>query len=161
MVGAEFPQEITVMTNRLVKLSVYLLLLCVIAEAGVSARTNDEQSKSKIDLITVEELKNKVTANEPLLIIDVRSSESYANSKSKIKGALHYNVRKLKYRLGFPPLKNVPKDREVITYCACPSEESAISAAKVLLENGFKRVRALKGGWIEWQKATGPVEPRQ
>jgi len=149
------------MANRLIKVSVHLLLLCVIVEAGVPARTNDEQSKSKIDLITVEELKSKVAANQPLLIIDVRSSESYANSKSKIKGALHFNVRKLKYRLGFSPLKDVPKDREVVTYCACPSEESAISAAKVLLENGFKRVRALKGGWTEWQKATGPVESRQ
>ena len=148
------------MTNRLFKVSVHLLLLCVIVEAGVSARANDEQNKAKVDLITVEELKNKVSANEPLLIIDVRSSESYANSRAKIKGALHFNVRKLKYRLGFPPLKDVPKDREVVTYCACPSEESAISAAHVLLENGFKRVRALKGGWTEWQKATGPVEPR-
>ena len=124
----------------------------MIVEAGVSARTNDEQSKSKIDLITVEELKTKVAANEPLLIIDVRSSESYANSRSKIKGALHFQVRKLKYRLGFPPLKDVPKDREVVTYCACPSEESAISAAQVLRENGFKRVRALKGGWTGWQR---------
>jgi rhodanese-related sulfurtransferase len=149
------------MANRLIKVSVHLLLLCMIVEAGVSARTNDEQSKSKIDLITVEELKTKVAANEPLLIIDVRSSESYANSRSKIKGALHFQVRKLKYRLGFPPLKDVPKDREVITYCACPSEESAISAAQVLRENGFKRVRALKGGWTGWQKATGPVEPKR
>ena len=149
------------MANRLIKVSVHLLLLCMIVGAGVSARTNDEQSKSKIDLITVEELKTKVAANEPLLIIDVRSSESYANSHSKIKGALHFQVRKLKYRLGFPPLKDVPKDREVVTYCACPSEESAISAAHVLLENGFKRVRALKGGWAGWQKATGPVEPRR
>jgi len=158
--GAELPKEKTVMVNRKRTVGIRLILLCVIFQAGVSARAIDEK-KNAVELITVEELKTKVAANEPLLIIDVRSSESYANSQSKIKGALHFNVRKLKYRLGFPPLKNVPKDREVITYCACPSEESSIAAAKVLLENGFKRVRALKGGWTEWQKATGPVEPRR
>jgi rhodanese-related sulfurtransferase len=115
---------------------------------------------TKVDLITVDELKNKVSAKEQVLILDVRSSESYANSRLKIKGALHFNVRKLKFRLGFPPLKDVPKDRVVVTYCACPSEEASIAAAKVLLDNGFKNVKALKGGWIEWQKANGPVEPR-
>ena len=148
------------MVNRKRTVGIRLILLCVIFQAGVSARAIDEK-KNAVELITVEELKSKVAANEPLLIIDVRSSESYANSRAKIKGALHFNVRKLKYRLGFPPLKDVPKDREVVTYCACPSEESAISAAQVLLENGFKRVRALKGGWTGWQKATGPVEPRR
>ena len=115
---------------------------------------------TSIELITAAELKSKLTTNEPVVIIDVRSSQSYASSDSKIKGAIHINVRKLKFRLGFPPLKDVPKDREVVTYCSCPSEHSAIQAAQVLLGNGFKRVRALKGGWQEWQKASGPTEPR-
>jgi rhodanese-related sulfurtransferase len=33
--------------------------------------------------------------------------------------------------------------------------------AQLLLENGFKQVRALKGGWDAWVKAAGPVEPKQ
>lgn len=127
--------------------------------ASFGAGVNDEK-KSPIDLITVDELKTKVNANEPILIIDVRNQESYANSDSRIKGAIHVNARKLKYRLGFAPFKDVPKDREVVTYCACPSDESSIHAAQVLLESGFKRVRALKGGWHEWRKASGPVERR-
>ena len=118
------------------------------------------QKPTAVDLISVEELKAKFTANEAVVIIDVRGSESYANSDSKIKGAIHVNVRKLKFRLGFAPLKDVPKDREIVTYCACPSEEASIKAAQILLENGFKRVRALKGGWQEWQRAAGATEPR-
>jgi hypothetical protein len=31
----------------------------------------------------------------------------------------------------------------------------------VLLENGFKRVRALKGGWAAWLQASGKVEPKK
>lgn len=143
-------------------------LILVIAFAIVSPLTitmstlaNYEKKPSQtVYLITADELKSKVSANEPIVIIDVRGSESYANSDSRIKGAIHVNVRRLKYRLNFAPLKDVPKDREVVTYCACPSEESSIQAAQVLLESGFKKVRALKGGWQEWRKAGGPVEPR-
>jgi len=112
------------------------------------------------EFISVEELKTKVARDESLVILDVRGSESYANSATRVKGAVHVNVRKLKCRLGFPPLKDVPKDREAVTYCACPSEESANSAAQILLSSGFKRVRVLKGGWQEWLKAKGPVEQR-
>lgn len=142
-------------------MAVAVLLIEMFSISVAAVNPNDNQKTVGIDLITVDELKVKVAANEPVLIIDVRSSESYANSNSKIKGAIHVNVRKLKYRLGFAPLKEVPRDREVITYCACPSEESSILAAQVLLESGFKRVRALKGGWVQWQKASGPIEPRK
>lgn len=148
-------------TSRLELMAVAVLLIEMFSISVAAVNPNDNQKTVGIDLITVDELKVKVAANEPVLIIDVRSSESYANSNSKIKGAIHVNVRKLKYRLGFAPLKEVPRDREVITYCACPSEESSILAAQVLLESGFKRVRALKGGWVQWQKASGPIEPRK
>jgi len=138
------------------------LLIALLATLPLPAAGVDDLPKKTagVDLITVEELKAKFSANEPVVIIDVRGSESYANSDSKIKGAIHVNVRKLKFRLGFAPLKDVPKDRELVTYCACPSDEASIRAAQILLENGFKKVRALKGGWQEWQKAAGPLEPR-
>jgi rhodanese-related sulfurtransferase len=77
-----------------------------------------------------------------------------------IKGSIHVKLRRLKYRLGFSPLKDIPKDREVVTYCACPADESALSAAEILMDSGFKKVRALKGGWQEWLKISGQVEKR-
>jgi rhodanese-related sulfurtransferase len=140
----------------------FAFVIAVLAGLPLSAAAvNDVPKKTTgVDLISVEELKAKFTAKEAIVIIDVRGSDSYANSDSRIKGAIHVNVRKLKFRLGFAPLKDVPKDREVVTYCACPSDEASIKAAQILLENGFKRVRALKGGWQEWQKAAGPTEPR-
>ena len=138
----------------------FALVITLIANLSAPLAGDVPQKSIGVDLITVEELKAKFSANEAVVIIDVRGSESYANSDSKIKGAIHVNVRKLKFRLGFAPLKDVPKDRELVTYCACPSDEASIKAAQILLENGFKKVRVLKGGWQEWQKAAGPVEPR-
>jgi rhodanese-related sulfurtransferase len=77
-----------------------------------------------------------------------------------MKGSIHFKLRKLKARLAFPPLKDIPKDREIVTYCACPNDESSIEAAQILQASGFKRVSVLKGGWQSWLKANGPVEPR-
>lgn len=110
--------------------------------------------------ITVEELKARINNNEPVAIIDVRGSEGYAASKTTIKGALHFKLRRLKSRFKFSPLKDIPKDREVVTYCACPKDESAISAARIFQETGFTRVRVLQGGWTEWVKNNGPVQPK-
>jgi rhodanese-related sulfurtransferase len=125
-----------------------------------ASRTGSGNQVPGVGFITAEELKAKVTSAEPVVILDVRGSESYANSTSRIKGAIHVSVRKLKYRLSFAPLKDVPKDRPLVTYCSCPSDEASVQAAQILQESGFKNVKALKGGWNEWQKARGPVEPR-
>ena len=136
----------------------YLLLAFIVA--GLSAVTIQAQTPSAVDTISAEELKTKVTANHPVTIIDVRSSEAYAASSNTIKGALHFKLRKLKSRIAFAPLKDLPKDREIVTYCACPKDEASISAAQILQASGFKRVRVLQGGWQEWLKANGPVQTR-
>jgi rhodanese-related sulfurtransferase len=146
-------------------LSLVFSLFATVTAANVMAYqvpsiANSQPKPPAIELISVDDLKAKVARNEPVTIIDVRATDNYADSSTKIKGAIHVKLRKLKYRLGFPPLKNVPRDREVVTYCACPSEEASISAARVLLDSGFKRARALKGGWQEWLKASGPVESK-
>ena len=111
-------------------------------------------------MITAEELKAKLNNNEPVAIIDVRGSEGYAASKSTIKGAWHFKLRRLKSRFKFSPLKDLPKDREIVTYCACPKDEASISAAQIFQEAGFKRVKVLQGGWSEWVKNNGPVQPK-
>jgi len=135
----------------------WILALIVVGFSGIAAQA---QTDPAVQTITAEELKAKVTANQAVTIIDVRSSEGYANSNKTVKGALHFKLRKLKSRLAFPPFKDLPKDREIITYCACPKDESSIAAAQILQASGFKRVRVLQGGWQEWLKANGPVEPR-
>ena len=135
-------------------------LFFVLIVLGLSVVTVQAQTPPAVETITAEELKAKLAGNEPVMIIDVRSPQGYAASANTIKGAIHFKGRKLKSRLKYAPLKDLPKDREIVTYCACPNDESSISAAQVLQASGFKRVRVLQGGWNEWLKAKGPVEPR-
>lgn len=143
----------------------YLLLLLlavasVLVPAQVVARENTEPQSVQVQPISAEELKEKVAKNEAVTILDVRSTNTYSNSDAKIKGAIHMKLRRLKARLSFPPLKTLARDSYVVTYCACPNDEASVRAAQILVEAGFTRVRVLKGGWNQWLKSTGPVEPR-
>ena len=133
------------------------LLLLVFALSVIVAQA---QQPPAVSMISAEELKAKMVRNEPVVVIDVRSSEGFANSGTTVKGSTHFKLRKLKYRLQYPPLKDVPKDREIVTYCACPKDEASIAAAEVLQAGGFTRVRVLQGGWTEWVRVGGPVQPR-
>jgi rhodanese-related sulfurtransferase len=144
-----------------------VLLVCLALSGITIANTplliseqGQQQAKApKTEIITAEELKTIIDKKDPVTIIDVRSSESFANATKKIKGSLHVKLRRLKSRLTFPPLKNVPRDALMVTYCACPADEASIRAAEILMGAGYKNVRVLKGGWQAWLTAGGKVEP--
>lgn len=135
-----------------------ILALIVVGLTAIAAHA--QNAALAVEMISADELKAKVTNNQPVTIIDVRSSEGYAAATTTVKGAIHFKLRKLKYRLAYPPMKNVPKDQEIVTYCACPKDEASIAAAQILQASGFKRVKVLQGGWLEWLRVNGPVEPR-
>jgi len=120
----------------------------------------DQAKPPEVEWITVEELKAKLAKNEAVTIVDLRAIDSFEQSADKIKGAIHMKARRLRYRLSFAPFKELPRDREIVTYCACPNDEIAVRAVQVFREAGFKRVRVLKGGWQAWLKAGGPVESK-
>ncbi|HEY0367900.1 MAG TPA: rhodanese-like domain-containing protein [Pyrinomonadaceae bacterium] len=136
----------------------YSILALIVV--GLTAIAAHAQSAPAVEMISADELKAKVTSNHPVTIIDVRSSEGYAAATTTVKGAIHFKLRKLQYRLAYPPFKNLAKDSEIVTYCACSKDQASIAAAQILQANGFKRVKVLQGGWQEWLRANGPVEPR-
>ncbi|MFY9607296.1 MAG: rhodanese-like domain-containing protein [Blastocatellia bacterium] len=122
--------------------------------SGTNPRNKQEQVV-QVEFITAEELKTKIANNEPVAIVDLRGPSLYAQSDKTIKGSVHIKVRRVASRL-----RGVPRDREIIPYCSCPSDEAATLAARTLIANGFKRVRVLKGGWTAWLQAGGQVQPR-
>lgn len=46
-----------------------------------------------------------------------------------------------------------PKDRPIVTLCACPEDAGAIQAARRLLNDGYLSVRPLSGGYEAWMAA--------
>lgn len=118
-------------------------------------KPKQEQQGASIEFIAPEELKAKIANNEPVTIVDLRGPSVYAQADKSMAGAVHTKVRRVVHRL-----KAFPRDREVVTYCACPADEAAIIGARSLLLSGFKRVRVLKGGWNAWLQAGGQLMPR-
>lgn len=107
--------------------------------------------------ISVAELNDLIRSGSQPLIIDVRSPTARALEPCWIPGAVHISLPDPDVHL-----KELPKDREIILYCTCPSEASAARVAKTLMNRGFRRVRPLHGGLDAWLAAgyavAGPGE---
>jgi membrane protein DedA with SNARE-associated domain/rhodanese-related sulfurtransferase len=95
--------------------------------------------------ISVADLNALIQSGTAPLIIDVRSLTARALEPRWIPGALHVPLQEVAHRL-----KELPRDRDTILYCTCPSEASAARVAKILMNHGFKRVRPLYGGLDAW-----------
>jgi membrane protein DedA with SNARE-associated domain/rhodanese-related sulfurtransferase len=102
--------------------------------------------------IDVAELYELVQAGAQPLIVDVRSPTARALEPRRIPGALHVPLERIAEHM-----KGLPRDRDIVLYCACPSEASAARVARVLMNHGFKKVRPLHGGLDAWRAAGYPV----
>jgi membrane protein DedA with SNARE-associated domain/rhodanese-related sulfurtransferase len=103
--------------------------------------------------ISVADLYALMAAGASPVIIDVRSATARELEPRWIPGALHVPLPEVAQRL-----KELPRDREIILYCTCPSEASAARVAKILMNHGFRRVRPLFGGLDAWVAAGYAVE---
>ena len=98
--------------------------------------------------ISVAELYDLIESGAGPLIIDVRSPTARTLEPHWIPGALHISLTDVDKHL-----MDLPRDRDIIIYCTCPSEASAARVAKILMTRGFERVRPLHGGLEAWVAA--------
>lgn len=103
--------------------------------------------------ITVEELRTLMDAGAAPVIVDVRSHTARRIDAKQIAGAIHLVPGQ--FEVGIPTL---PKDRDIILYCACPNEASAAKVARLLTSKGLTRVRPLRGGLDAWVEGGHPTE---
>ncbi len=101
--------------------------------------------------VSVEELSRMLDAGQRPLIVDVRLQSSH--TQSRIPGAVWVDSKAVERGLAALP----PAD-EVVVYCACPNEASAVIVAKALMRHGFARARALHGGIDAWVAAGHALE---
>jgi membrane protein DedA with SNARE-associated domain/rhodanese-related sulfurtransferase len=106
----------------------------------------------RMDRVSVDELRDLIDANKASAIVDVRSPLTQA-ATGRIPGALTVDIKNI--AKGFD---GVAKDDEVIVYCACPNEATAVKVAQQLRKLGFKRIRPLHGGIDAWIGAGNEVE---
>lgn len=110
-------------------------------------------SELRMAQIDVGDLYELMATPPPPLIVDVRSPTAVQLEPRRIPGALHIPLTDVELHL-----RDLPRDRDIISYCTCPNEASAAQVAKILMDNGFKRVRPLHGGLDAWIAAGYTVD---
>jgi membrane protein DedA with SNARE-associated domain/rhodanese-related sulfurtransferase len=106
----------------------------------------------RMDRVTVDELRDLIDAQKVQALVDVRSALTQA-ATGRIPGARTVDMKKIA-----ESFKDVPAEGEVIVYCACPNEATAVKVAEKLRKVGFKRIRPLLGGIDAWIDAGNEVE---
>lgn len=87
------------------------------------------------------------------VVIDVRSAARRAVDPFTIPGALAVAPNEIAEKL-----RDVPRDRRIVVFCACPNEVTAARLAQQLRQQGFAEVRPLLGGLDAWRDAGYTVE---
>lgn len=100
-----------------------------------------------------EELKRQLDAGEPVFIVDLRHPLELLPDPYTLPGALHLSPDALAQRI-----HEIPRDRDVVLYCTCPSEATAAKTAMRLHKAGVERVRPLRGGYDEWKRLGYPMD---
>jgi rhodanese-related sulfurtransferase len=107
--------------------------------------------------ISVTELRELIRRGEAPIVIDVRSAIAVMQDTRRVPGAIATTLADLPTHA-----PTLPRDREIVLYCSCPNEVSALRGARLLHEHGLHRARALTGGldaWIEIEEHSPLGQP--
>ncbi len=106
--------------------------------------------------IDKDEVKRRMDAGEEIVFLDSRTPDAWDSAARQIPGSIRLRPSEVENHL-----RLVPQGHPIVTYCSCPNEKSSARAAWALIENGWKDVHPLQGGFREWEQAGYPVEPRR
>jgi len=107
-----------------------------------------------------EELKQQLDRGEKIYIVDLRHPLELLAEPFTLPSAVHFSPDSLTARH-----QEIPRDRDIVLFCTCPSEATAAKTAMALNKLGVDRVRPLRGGYDEWKRlgypldAVAPVQP--
>jgi membrane protein DedA with SNARE-associated domain/rhodanese-related sulfurtransferase len=109
--------------------------------------------------ITPEELKAKLDAGEQVFIVDLQGRWSHPREHQGIPGAVRIDPYRLGHYRAYDKKTSapLPRDREVVLYCASPHEFTSARVALAMHQRGFSRVRPLAGGLRAWRERGLPV----
>lgn len=156
VVGDVFSGELERVAARAAFLGAWLLALVVGAFAGyILWKFYNRQKflrKLKIARITPEELKGKLDAGEDVLVVDLRHALDFDANPETIPGALHVDAAEMEEAADV-----IPRDREIVLFCACPNEVTAARLALLLRSKGITQIRPLAGGYDGWRRRGFPM----
>jgi membrane protein DedA with SNARE-associated domain/rhodanese-related sulfurtransferase len=107
----------------------------------------------RVSRITVEDLKANLDRGERPFIVDLRHMLEFVVDPRTVPTAVRISPDEL-------PVRNaeIPRDREIVLYCTCPSEATSAKVAMDLKKIGISKVRPLQGGLKAWQDQGYPMD---
>ncbi len=131
--------------------SVFLLLL-----AGFVVNRILQQRRSMAEIRTARlsavELHTMLDNGEEVYIVDLRHPLDYLPDPRTLPGAVLLTPDRLVESGSL-----IPRDRDVVLFCTCPNEETAVRMAMTIRKMGVTRVRPLLGGYDAWKDLGYPL----
>jgi rhodanese-related sulfurtransferase len=134
------------------------VVICCVAVLGLLIFVRIKRSKDRTDLeqhsITAAELHSMLASNQDVLLFDVRQPLDVLAYPEIIPSARRIPPNEV---LENPSL--IPKERDAVVYCTCPSEKTSRAVLRRALGLHFLRIKFLRGGLAAWKTNGYPVEP--
>jgi rhodanese-related sulfurtransferase len=124
--------------------------------AAVLAKRMKDRREMERHTITPQALQALLASNQEAVVIDVRQPLDLLGDSVIIPGAQWIAPDEVRAN---PSL--LPKERDLIVYCTCPSDKTSRIILRRALALGFLRIKFLKGGLDGWRANGFPVEPYQ
>jgi membrane protein DedA with SNARE-associated domain/rhodanese-related sulfurtransferase len=107
----------------------------------------------RVSRMTVEQLKAAIDGGERPFVVDLRHRLEFLVNPRTVSTAVRISPDEL-------PLRHaeIPRDREVVLYCTCPSEATSAKVAMELRKIGINKVRPLAGGLKAWEDQGYPMD---
>ncbi len=101
--------------------------------------------------IAVGELQNLLDSKKPHIVLDVRKPALW--ERERIPGAQRFDASQWASATNSPH-----RTTQIIVYCDCPAEASAVIVSSQLKRAGFQVVQPLQGGLEAWRQAGLAIE---
>lgn len=110
-------------------------------------------ARSPVEQISPSELKERLASSSRPFLLDVREPHEWEIGNLGEEGAVLVPYAELSHRLN-----ELPREHPVVVYCQVGVRSALV--AETLMEQGFKEVFNLKGGYLAWVYEVDPDLPR-
>ena len=122
---------------------------CGVAPAApevVVTRGNADETETD-----VQELKRKIDAGEDFFLLDVREPNEF--QIGRIPGSTLIPLGEVPQRVN-----EIPRDKDIVVHCKMGARSA--KAASFLRQQGYRNVKNLKGGILDWSDKIDPTVPK-
>jgi rhodanese-related sulfurtransferase len=134
-------------------LAITTIFVAVFLAVVLAKHVRDRQEMERYT-IAPEALHALLASNQEVLVFDVRQPLDLLGDSVIIPGAQWLAPEEVRAN---PSL--LPKERDLIVYCTCPSDKTSRIIMHRARAMGFLRIKFLKGGLDGWRTNGFPVEP--